>query len=61
MVKDMDIFMDREQKDIIMVDKSILSFAFHLSNGIPIEIHDPNNEEDNEILYLVVFFDELFF
>jgi TFIIF-interacting CTD phosphatase-like protein len=35
-VKDLRIIADRDLKDIIIVDNSIISFAFNLSNGVPI-------------------------
>jgi len=36
LVKDLDIFIDREKENMIIVDNSILSFAFDLDNGVPI-------------------------
>ena len=45
-VKDLDIFNEYyDLKDIIIVDNSVLSFAFHLHNGIPIV---PYYDEDKE-------------
>ena len=36
-VKDLDIFKEKfNLKDIIIIDNSILSFAYHLNNGIPV-------------------------
>ena len=36
-VKDLDIFKENYNlKDIVMIDNSVLSFAYHLDNGIPI-------------------------
>ena len=36
-VKDLDIFKnDFDLKDIVIIDNSILSFAYHLNNGIPV-------------------------
>ena len=35
-VKDLRIISDRNPRDIILVDNSIVSFAFNLDNGIPI-------------------------
>jgi len=37
---------------MIIIDNSILSFAFHLDNGIPI-LPYYNNKNDRELLYLV--------
>lgn len=35
-VKDLRIIKDRDLKDIVLVDNSIVSFAFNLDNGVPI-------------------------
>ncbi len=35
-IKDLDVFIDREKENIVIVDNSILSFAFDLDNGVPI-------------------------
>lgn len=35
-VKDLRIIEDRNLQDIILVDNSIVSFAFNLDNGVPI-------------------------
>ena len=35
-VKDLRIIGDRDLKEIIIVDNSIVSFAFNLENGVPI-------------------------
>ena len=45
-VKDLDT-LDYNLKDIILIDNSILSFAYHLYNGIPIVpfINQPNDTE----------------
>ena len=34
-VKDLRIIQDRELKDIVLVDNSIISFAFNMDNGVP--------------------------
>ena len=51
-VKDLDIFNEYyDLKDIIIVDNSVLSFAYHLHNGIPIV---PYYDEDKDgSLYVV--------
>ena len=51
-VKDLDIFNEcYDLKDIIIIDNSVLSFAFHLHNGIPIV---PYYDEDKDgSLYIV--------
>ena len=48
-VKDLDIFKDNYNlKDIIMVDNSILSFAYHINNGIPV-VPFYDSKQDNEL------------
>lgn len=60
-IKDLDIFLDREKKDIIIVDNSIMSFAFDLDNGVPINSYYGIEEDDRELLYLISFLEEAFF
>ena len=36
LIKDLRIVKNRDLKDMIIVDNSALSFAFHVKNGIPI-------------------------
>ena len=50
-VKDLRILADRDLKDILIVDDQVVSFAFQLSNGIPI-IPYIGDKNDNELLYL---------
>ena len=48
-IKDLDIFKDNYNlKDIIMIDNSILSFAYHLNNGIPV-VPFYDSKQDNEL------------
>ena len=51
-VKDLDIFNEHyDLKDIVIIDNSVLSFAYHLHNGIPIV---PYYDEDKDgSLYVV--------
>ena len=51
-MKDLDIFKEHyDLKDIVIVDNSVLSFSFHLHNGIPIV---PYYDEDKDgSLYVV--------
>lgn len=58
-VKDLRIISDRDMKDIIIVDNSIVSFAYHLSNGIPIAAFT-GEKNDEELLFLVTYLEELF-
>jgi len=56
-IKDLRV-LGRDLKDVIIVDNSILSFAFQLDNGIPILswLNDPN---DRELCNLVTLLDEI--
>ena len=48
-VKDLDIFKDfYDLKDIIIIDNSILSFAYHLNNGIPV-VPFYDSKQDSEL------------
>jgi CTD small phosphatase-like protein 2 len=48
-IKDMSIFEGFDEKDIVIIDNSVTSFAFHLNNGIPI-LPYYNQEKDFELL-----------
>ena len=45
-------------KDIVIVDNSVYSFAFHIDNGIPI-IPFYRDKEDQEMLHLIYYLDSL--
>ena len=60
-IKDLDIILDRDKKDVIIVDNSILSFAFDLANGVPINSFIGDEEDDKDLLYLVSFLEEAFY
>ncbi len=60
-IKDLDVFMDREKKDMIIVDNSILSFAFDLASGVPINSFMGDEEDDKDLLYLISFLEEAFY
>lgn len=53
--------MDREKSNMIIVDNSILSFAFDLANGVPINSFMGDEEDDKDLLYLVSFLEEAFY
>ena len=36
-VKDLSVISDRNLRDMILVDNSIVCFAFNMSNGVPIK------------------------
>ena len=58
-VKDLSIIEDRELKNLIIVDNSIISFAFNLSNGVPIKAF-VGEGNDEELLYMVTFLEEIY-
>lgn len=59
-VKDLRIIQDRDLENIIIVDNSILSFAFQMDNGVPICAYIANNSYDQELLYLITYLEEVF-
>ena len=58
-VKDLRIISDRHPRDIILVDNSIVSFAFNLDNGVPISAFT-RQPHDEELLYLVSYLEEVY-
>jgi Dullard-like phosphatase family protein len=59
-VKDLRIIQDRELKDVVLVDNSVISFAYNLDNGVPCAEFYRWTENDEELLYLHSYLDELF-
>lgn len=57
-VKDLRIFKGIELKDIVIIDNSVLSFGFHLSNGVPILPYYKGND-DKELFNLRKFLEQL--
>lgn len=57
-IKDLDIILDRDREHMCIVDNSILSFAFDLDNGVPINSYIGNEEDDKELLFLYSFLEE---
>ena len=58
-IKDLNIFEGYDLKDILIVDNSVLAFAFHLDNGIPIlPYYDAKN--DFELLFCAYYFESIF-
>ena len=59
-IKDLSVFKDIDLKDMIIIDNSVVSFAFNLDNGLPI-LPYYNSKKDNELLccayYLISIFD----
>ena len=57
-IKDLDIILDREREHMCIVDNSILSFAFDLDNGVPINSFMGTEQDDKELLFLYSFLEE---
>lgn len=58
-MKDLRIIQDRSLKEIIIVDNSIVSFAFNMDNGIPIKAFT-REKNDEELLYMVSYLEEIY-
>ena len=59
LVKDLRIFADRKASELVIVDNSILSFAFQLESGIPITSFQ-GNDDDEELSYLADYLEMLY-
>lgn len=60
-IKDLRVVADRDLEDLLIVDNSILSFAYQLDNGVPIcSFMASNKPRDQELLYLVTYLEEVF-
>jgi TFIIF-interacting CTD phosphatase-like protein len=44
---------------MVIVDNSIVSFAFDLDNGVPINSYMGDEENDRELLFLYSFLEEI--
>lgn len=58
LVKDLRIIANRNIKNMVLVDNSILSFGFQLGNGIPI-LPFLGNSADSELMKLAEYLDNL--
>ena len=58
-VKDLNIFEGFNLKDILIVDNSVMAFAYHLDNGIPI-LPYYDAEKDFELLFVAYYFECLY-
>lgn len=58
-MKDLRIIRDRDLANVVLVDNSIVSFAFNLDNGVPISAFI-RQKHDEELLYLVSYLEEVY-
>lgn len=59
-IKDLRVISDRKLEEMLIVDNSIISFAFHLENGIPVSSFYGNTASDDELQYLIKYLTELY-
>lgn len=59
-VKDLRIIQDRELQNIVIVDNSIISFAYNLDNGVPCAPFYRWTKNDEEFLFLNSYLMDLF-
>ena len=58
-IKDLRIISDRDMKDIVIVDNSVVSFIFNMDNGVPIaDFRGQSNDE--ELMFMVSYLEDLF-
>ena len=55
----MRIIQDRALRNIVIVDNSIISFAYQLSNGVPIRAY-LGEKNDEELLFMTSYLEEIF-
>ena len=59
-VKDLRIIKDRDLDSVILVDNSIISFAYNMDNGVPCAAFYRWTKNDEELLYMHSYLNELF-
>jgi CTD small phosphatase-like protein 2 len=59
-VKDLRIFKDRDLKQTVLIDNSVLSFSFQLDNGVFISSYYGQNN-DSELLYIFNYLKDLYY
>jgi Dullard-like phosphatase family protein len=61
-IKDLRVITNLDLNKTVLIDNSIISFAFQINNGIPIHEFTGMHEEanDQELLYMVQFLEDAF-
>jgi len=47
-------------KDLIIIDNSIVCFAFNLDNGVPISPYMGDNDMDEELIFLLSYLEDAY-
>ena len=59
-VKDLRIINDRKLEDMVIVDNSIVAFAFNLDNGVPINDFRGEEPMDEELIYMTSYLEDIY-
>lgn len=59
-VKDLRIIGDRKTEDLVIVDNSIVAFAFNLDNGVPINDFRGEEPMDEELIYMTSYLEDIY-
>lgn len=59
-VKDLRIISDRKMEDMVIVDNSIVAFAFNLDNGVPINDFRGEEPMDEELIYMTSYLEDIY-
>lgn len=59
-VKDLRIIGDRKLEDMVIVDNSIVAFAFNLDNGVPINDFRGDEPMDEELIYMTSYLEDIY-
>jgi len=59
-VKDLRIIGDRKLEDMVIVDNSIVAFAFNLDNGVPINDFRGDVPMDEELIYMTSYLEDIY-